>query len=219
MRLPEVWEELEIPKSTIYCYTAIIWLRVHYGISIFVYYNPQILTWNTQSFQSVHLSSCIRQKGEMQLFHFCSGITWNSWPYLFCICFRNRVGFCTLWLLSSIPAVKSKRSPFNWVAKNLSSKWKRQPGFSLICKDQVMESLLDLIGPHWLMLMRFLVDPLCPPELQVLDELHVWSSIKDVLRCSEGWWWLDELQHFFFFTSLKGAQVFFPYCHSYFHWC
>lgn len=142
-------------------------------------------------------------------------------PGLTCSVFASEIGldfvlcgYCLQSLLWS-----QKGLLFNWVAKNLSSKWKRQPGFSLICKDQVMESLLDLIGPHWLMLMRFLVDPLCPPELQVLDELHVWSSIKDVLRCSEGWWWLDELQHFFFFTSLKGAQVFFPYCHSYFHWC
>lgn len=43
------------------------------------------------------------------------------------------------------------------------------------------------------MLTRFLVDPLCSPELQVLDEPHVWSSINNVLKCSEGWWRFDEL--------------------------
>lgn len=34
---------------------------------------------------------------------------------------------------------------------------------------------------------------LCPPELQVLVEFHVWRCINNVLRCSEGWWWFDEL--------------------------
>lgn len=129
----------------------------------------------------------------MQLFHFCSQITRNSWPYLFFICFRNRVGFCTLWLLSSIPAVKSKRSAFNWVAKSLPSKWKRQPGFSLIHSETKSWNhcwiwLVTLINVH-----EVPGGSSLPSRAAVLDEPHVWSRIHDVLGCSEGWWWFDGL--------------------------
>lgn len=62
------------------------------------------------------------------------------------------------------------------------------------------------------MLTRFLVDPLCPPELQVLDELRVWNSINNVLRCSEGWWWFDELGNSsaFLLHLFEGSSVFLP---------
>lgn len=60
------------------------------------------------------------------------------------------------------------------------------------------------------MLTRFLVDPLCPSELQVLDEPQVWSSINNVLRCSEGWWWFDELGNSSAFLLLHGSSGFLP---------
>lgn len=58
------------------------------------------------------------------------------------------------------------------------------------------------------------MDPLCPPELQVLEELHGWSSINHVLGCSEGCWWFDELGEssaFLFLHLFEGSSGFLPF--------